>query len=90
MAILEGMACGKAIISTAVGAIPEVVKSENGIIIEPGDIEGLEKALLRCCQDSNMMGKMSKENIEKISTSFSIKKMHEKLETYYNQVLKGV
>ena len=29
MAILEGMACGKAIISTTVGAIPEVVKEEN-------------------------------------------------------------
>ena len=33
MAILEGMACGKAIISTKVGAIPEVVKEENGILI---------------------------------------------------------
>ena len=44
MAILEGMACGKAIISTTVGAIPEVVKEENGILIEPGDIKKLSES----------------------------------------------
>jgi len=87
MAILEGMACGKAIISTTVGAIPEVVKSENGIIIEPGDIDGLEKALIRCCLDTEMMCKMSKENVEKIQANYSIKIMHQKLESYYNHVL---
>lgn len=49
MAILEGMACGKAIISTTVGAIPEVVKEENGILIEPGDIKKLSEALIGYC-----------------------------------------
>ena len=43
MAILEGMACGKAIISTRVGAIPEVVKKDNGILIQPGDVNALAR-----------------------------------------------
>ena len=58
MAILEGMACGKAIISTTVGAIPEVVKEENGILIEPGDTEKLSEALITYC--------MNQETVEKI------------------------
>lgn len=89
MAILEGMACGKAIISTTVGAIPEVIKSENGILIEPGDILGLEKGLVRCCQDAEMMRLMSEANIKKIDEEFSMRIMHQKLETYYDEVLKG-
>lgn len=89
MAILEGMACGKAIISTTVGAIPEVVQSENGIIIDPGDILGLEKALVSCSQNTEMIRLMSKENIKKIDEEFSMKIMHQKLESYYNEVLKG-
>ncbi len=59
MAILEGMACGKAIISTTVGAIQEVVKKKkNGILIEPGDVEKLSEALIRYC--------MTQETVEKI------------------------
>jgi len=89
MAILEGMACGKAIISTTVGAIPEVVKPENGILIEPGDILGLERALVLCCQDIEKLRLMSEENIKKIDNEFSMKIMHQKLENYYDEVLKG-
>ena len=47
MAILEGMAAGKAIISTTVGAIPEVVTGENGALVEPGDVIALAQALLQ-------------------------------------------
>lgn len=47
MAILEGMAAGKAIISTTVGAIPEVVTGGNGTLVEPGDVIALAQALLQ-------------------------------------------
>lgn len=40
MSVLEGMASGKAIISTTVGAIPEVIKEQNGILVQPGDVHG--------------------------------------------------
>lgn len=86
MAILEGMACGKAIISTTVGAIPEVVKEDNGILIAPGDVEALERALVTCAQNTKRMEAMSKNNIVKINKEFSMKIMHQKLMDYYNQV----
>ncbi len=41
MSVLEGMACGKAIISSTVGAIPEVVTKDNGILIEAGGCSGI-------------------------------------------------
>lgn len=83
MAILEGMASGKAIISTRVGAIPEVVGSENGILINSGDVHALSDALIKCSTCIDMLQKMSKNNIIKINSQFSMKVMHQKLSEYY-------
>lgn len=86
MAILEGMACGKAIISTTVGAIPEVIKEENGFLINPGDVNGLSEAIIKCAENPELVYSMGKRNIEKIDTSFSMKKMHERLAKIYDRV----
>jgi len=46
ISILEAMSYGKAVISTNVGGIPEIVRNkENGLLIEPGNLEQIEKAL---------------------------------------------
>lgn len=86
MAILEGMAAGKAIISTTVGAIPEVVTDENGFIMEPGDVKALAEALVVCSTDAELLRRISMNNIEKANSCLSMKKMHEILSGYYKQV----
>ena len=88
ISILEGMAAGKAIVTTAVGAIPEVIADENGILVEPGNISALAKGLLRCSGDSEMLRSMSIKNREKAKNIYNIQKMHEKLAEYYRQVMK--
>lgn len=87
MAVLEGMASGKAIISTTVGAIPEVVKKENGILIEPGNIHALAQALVKCSRNPEMLIKMSGSNMRKARELFSTERMHKKLLEYYEEVL---
>ncbi len=87
MAILEGMAAGKAIISTTVGAIPEVVGEENGILIAPGDVPALADALLRCSGNPGLLADMSKNNREKVEREFSVRQMHQQLAAYYRQVM---
>ncbi len=87
VSILEGMAAGKAIISTAVGGIPEVITEENGILVEPGDTDALAEAMLRCSSDVKMLEAMSQNNLEKAEQTFSIRRMHERLAEYYRQVM---
>ena len=87
MAILEGMAAGKAIISTTVGAIPEVVGEENGILVKPGDVPALAEALLRCSGDAEGLRRMSEKNREKAEQAFSLRRMHQRLAEYYRQVM---
>lgn len=86
MSILEGMACGKAIISTNVGAIPEVVCPNNGILIKPRDINGLSEAMIRISNNLNMIEEFSTNNIFKINNSYSMKAMHRKLEEFYDNI----
>lgn len=88
MAILEGMACGKAIISTTVGAIPEVVKKENGILVQPGDISGLRNALCKYCMDLEEVERIGSANIDLIKSNYSMNVMHQKLAMYYNDVMR--
>lgn len=87
MAVLEGMAAGKAIISTTAGAIPEVVGEENGILIKPGDIPALAQSLVRCSSDREMLQRMSHRNRERAEQVFSIRHMHGQLAQYYRQVM---
>ena len=44
--MVEAMACGKPVVSTSTGSIPEIVKNRaTGILVEPNDQRGLESAL---------------------------------------------
>ncbi len=88
IAILEAMAAGKAIISTTVGAIPEAVGEENGILISPGDVQALAGALLRCGSDREMLIRMSQKNKKRAEQIFNIGNMHERLAEYYRQVMR--
>lgn len=86
MSVLEGMASGKAIISTTVGAIPEVVTEDNGILIKPGDVSALANALVKCCSDVELISHMGVANMKKIRQKFSMKKMHDDLSQYYERI----
>jgi glycosyltransferase involved in cell wall biosynthesis len=39
--ILEALCCGKPVLATRVGGIPEIVDAENGILVEDDDVAGL-------------------------------------------------
>lgn len=65
VSILEAMSYGKAILSTPVGGIPEVVKSgENGVLFKPGDKDAIYDAIKMLIVDRSIsvrMGEFSKK-----------------------------
>ena len=64
MVIFEAFSVGCAVISTNVGAIPEIVKKENGAIIEPGDIDALSQAITFYITNSEELLKVQQNNYQ--------------------------
>lgn len=44
--ILEALASGLPVIASRVGGVPDMVNENNGILVEPGDDEGLARAMI--------------------------------------------
>ena len=67
--VVEAMACGKPIIASEVGGIPDMIGAESGIVVPPGDMEALAEAMLRLARDADLrsrMGAAAKERYEKL------------------------
>lgn len=60
MAMLEAMAFGVVPVVSPVGSIPEIVVDEsNGLLVEPGDMAGLAKALQRLVEDPELTSRLA-------------------------------
>jgi glycosyltransferase involved in cell wall biosynthesis len=58
--VLEYMAAGKAIVATAVGGTPELVEHERqALLVPPGDIDALARAMLRLLRDRTFAAQLA-------------------------------
>ncbi|HIE15366.1 MAG TPA: glycosyltransferase family 4 protein [Bacteroidales bacterium] len=84
----ESLSCSVPVIATRVGAIPELINEERGILIEPGNIKLLYNAM---CQ---MIHNYPHYNLEKIRTfavqKFSVQVVAKQFDSIYNQILGNV
>jgi glycosyltransferase involved in cell wall biosynthesis len=68
MALLEAMAAGLPVIATRVGGIPEVIEDRvSGILVEPGDPEGLALVCRRLMHDAvsaERLGQAARARVE--------------------------
>jgi glycosyltransferase involved in cell wall biosynthesis len=71
-AILEGMACALPMIVTDVGGNSEAIVHEScGLLVKPGDPEGLSVAMLKMINDretARQYGKSARERVQKYFT----------------------
>ncbi len=73
--IMEAMATGLPVISTAIGGIPEmVVENETGFLVGPGNLIALADSIERVIVDLALARRLGQAGFERVRTLFSIEK----------------
>jgi len=76
MVVLEAMVCSKPVIASNVGGIPIMVRhGENGFLVKPGDVGGIETSIRRLCEDSELRREMGIIGRRLVEEEFSVDKM---------------
>ncbi len=89
MAVLETMGYGIPNITTRVAAIPEVVEDGvNGILLRPGDVDGLAANLRDLIGDAPRRMRLSREAHRTIRGGFSFPAHIERLLSIYGELMK--
>jgi glycosyltransferase involved in cell wall biosynthesis len=72
MTVLEGMACGVAVVTTTLGGLPELVEPDvTGALVAPNDADALARAIAALVQDPDRAFEMGRVARERIVTEFS-------------------
>ncbi len=87
--LLEAMAAGLAVITTPVGAIPEVIDEGVGaLIVTPGDAEELASALERLTLDAELRARFGEANRQRVARDFERDRVFERLGQVYGELVR--
>jgi glycosyltransferase involved in cell wall biosynthesis len=82
--LLDAMACGKPVVATTAGGIPEiVVDGETGFLVAPRDHEAMADAIVRLLKDEALRKQMGEAGRSRVRVLFSAERMvHDTLRVY--------
>lgn len=71
LVLMEAMACGKPVVATRVGGVPELVEDgTEGMLVEAGDVKGIADSVTKLLHDPALrarMGRAGKRRVKKFS-----------------------
>jgi glycosyltransferase involved in cell wall biosynthesis len=86
--ILEAMAAARPVVATRVGGVPDLIEQGvNGFMVDPGDTEGVAKAVENLLADPELAEKMGRTGHERIARGFSCEQTAQRLMNLYLDAL---
>ena len=87
--VLEAMACGLPVIATRIGGVVDVIKNEeNGLLVEPGNVEQLADALKRLISDTEHASALGKNALRTVRENYDINVIANKYIYLYTGLMK--
>jgi starch synthase len=84
--LVESMACGKPVISTLTGAIPEVV-ADAGVLVPPNDFLSLANALENLISDEKKRIELGQKGRQRVEEVFDSRRVAAQLKNHYEALL---
>lgn len=88
-AIVEAMACGKPVIASDVGGIPDMIGDDAGILVPPGDAQALADAMVRMATDPELRKRMGEAAQRRCDRLFSPRTVVPLMMATYRRVKRG-
>jgi glycosyltransferase involved in cell wall biosynthesis len=87
--LLDAMACGKPVVATAVGGIPEVVvDGETGFLVPPRDHAAMAAAIARLLGDRALRERMGAAGLARVRERFSVDRMVKDTLRVYERIVR--
>jgi phosphatidyl-myo-inositol dimannoside synthase len=78
---LEAMAFGKAVIGAAAGGVTDIIEHEkNGLLVVPGDLDGLVDALARLLANERLRTELGRAGSDSVRARFQFESFRSRLE----------
>jgi glycosyltransferase involved in cell wall biosynthesis len=88
MAVLESLACGRPVVATSVGAVPEVVENgESGLVVPPRDPEALADAICTLLADPERSAAMGRSGRSRVLQGYGLSSIASATEEIYYRLL---
>lgn len=87
LSVIEAMAAGLPIVSTAVGGVPELLQDgKEGLIVQPGHCEQLSQAMITLLKDTDLRRKMGVAAAVRAKKKFDVSAMVRAYEELYDEI----
>lgn len=83
---LEAMASGVPVVATRVGAFPNILTSDTGALVEPGDSDSMTKAISTMLDEPWRMQEMGQAGRERVVRNFSIDEEARQINQVYREI----
>jgi glycosyltransferase involved in cell wall biosynthesis len=91
MSLLEAMAASLSVVVSRVGAIPKIVTPmKSGILITPGDLDGIMNALHHLAGEREVRKMLGRNARDEVVRHYSVKRMASDYERLYGEALENM
>jgi glycosyltransferase involved in cell wall biosynthesis len=86
--LLEAMSCGRPVVATEGGGNREIIgDGDTGFLVSPKNPEALAESLIKILTDKELRRKMGKKARKRAEEEFNLKKLIDKIEEAYREVV---
>jgi glycosyltransferase involved in cell wall biosynthesis len=81
------MANGLGVVASVVGGIPDMIDRGCGVLVEPGDVDGLARSLRRVLDDFALRSALGAAALERVRQEFDIDAVWRQFDALYRELV---